>query len=167
LYATVYFKDEFFNDGTGKVYGFEYDDLFEQDKPSFRKYLPRNLADLVKSRTSLNVPLMRYSNVLLMKAEVLNELNRTNEAIPLINKVRERANMPAMTGISKADVMAQIEHERMIEFPMENFRFYDLRRWGKTQEALHAVGRTSFDKSKHEFYPVPLLEIQSNPAVRP
>ena len=33
----------------------------------------------------MNIPLMRYANVLLMKAEALNDLGRTGEAIPLIN----------------------------------------------------------------------------------
>ena len=60
------------------------------------------------------------------------------------------------------DVKAQIEHERIIEFPLENFRFYDLRRWGKTKAALDAVGRTGFNPAKNNFYPVPLTEIQNN-----
>lgn len=101
--------------------------------------------------TAINVPLMRYSNVLLMQAEALNELGRPGEAIPYINKVRERADMPAMTGTTAAQVKAQIEHERILEFPLENYRFYDLRRWGKTKEALDAVGRTGFDAAKITF----------------
>lgn len=183
LYASIFFRDPYFNDGTGKVYGDDYDRWFCEwikdangnwirkpgsayNKPSFRKYLPRTKADLAKSRTSLNVPLMRYSNVLLMLAEVYAQQDQPAKAIPLINRVRERADMPAMTGTSKEQVMAQIEHERILEFTLENFRFYDLRRWGKAQEALHAVGRTDFNVEKHSFYPVPLQELQSNPAVR-
>ncbi len=181
LYASIFFRDPYFNDGTGKVYGSDYDDWFhewEQDangnwiagaaynKPAFRKYLPRTLAGLGMSRTSLNVPLMRYSNVLLMLAEVYAQQDQPAKAIPLINQVRDRADMPAMTGVTKEEVMAQIEHERIVEFALENFRFYDLRRWGKLEEALHAVGRTNFDVSKHQFYPIPLVEIQANPNVR-
>ncbi len=97
-----------------------------------------------------------------MQAEALNELGRPAEAIPYINKVRSRADMPAMTGTTSADVKAQIEHERIIEFPLENYRFYDLRRWGKTKAALDAVGRTGFDASKNNFYPIPLTEVQAN-----
>ena len=70
--------------------------------------------------------------------------------------------MPAMVGTTYNDVKAQIEHERIIEFPLENFRFYDLRRWGKTKAALDAVGRTGFNPAKNNFYPVPLTEIQNN-----
>ncbi len=169
LYHTIFYQCDYFNDETeGRVYNYTYDEWFcdengnAYNKPAFRKYLPRTWDLMRLSRTGLNVPLMRYSNVLLMKAEALNELGRTSEAIPLINQVRQRADMPNMTGSSKAEVMAQIEHERIIEFALENFRFYDLRRWGKTKDALHAIGRTSFDPSKHNFYPIPFIEIQSN-----
>ena len=69
--------------------------------------------------------------------------------------------MPPMTGTSQDAVRAQIEHERMIEFPLENWRWYDLRRWGKTAEALRAAGRAGYDDSR-AFYPVPLTEINTN-----
>lgn len=60
------------------------------NKPAFRKLMPGNYDGLAANYFAPNIPLMRYSNVLLMKAEVLNELNRTPEAILLIDEVRER-----------------------------------------------------------------------------
>ncbi len=170
LYASVFFQDPYFNDGTGKVYGYDWDTWIKEnmevdeayDRPSFRKFMPPTYAALSQKHTDVNIPLMRYANVLLMKAEALNDLGRTGEAIPLINDVRRvHGNMPAMTGTTQVEVQAQIEHERMIEFPLENLRWYDLRRWGKTAEALTAAGRTGFDKSKL-FYPTPLTELNSN-----
>ena len=105
---------------------------------------------------------MRYANVLLMKAEALNELDKTSEAIPLINEVRRiHGDMPAMTGSTKAEVAAQIEHERIIEFPLENWRWYDLRRWGKLEQAMKAAQRPGFT-DKHAFYPIPLTELNAN-----
>ena len=44
-----------------------------------------------------------------------------------------------------------------MEFAVENFRFYDLRRWGKLDEALHLAGRKNFSTEKHAFLPVCLL----------
>lgn len=167
LYESVYFNDPYFNDGTGKVYDYDFKDWVkdpeERDRVlQFRKFMPPTKAALSQKHTDVNIPLMRYANVLLMKAEALNDLGRTGEAIPLINDVRRvHGNMPAMTGTTQAEVQAQIEHERMIEFPLENLRWYDLRRWGKTAEALTAAGRTGFDKSKL-FYPTPLTELNSN-----
>ena len=167
LYESVYFNDPYFNDGTGKVYDYDFKDWVkdpeERDRVlQFRKFMPPTKAALSQKHTDVNIPLMRYANVLLMKAEALNDLGRTGEAIPLINDVRRvHGNMPAMTGTTQAEVQAQIEHERMIEFPLENLRWYDLRRWGKTAEAMAAIGRTGFDKSKL-FYPTPQTELNSN-----
>lgn len=166
LYQTMFYKCDYFNDGTGKVYGYEYDDLFETGHACFRKYLPDNLDALIANYTAINLPLMRYANVLLMKAEILNLQGHPEQAIPLINQVREvHGDMPAMTGSSQTEVQAQIEHERMIEFPLESWRFYDLRRWNKLDEALHAAGRTSFSSQKHAFYPIPQTELNSNSAL--
>jgi hypothetical protein len=38
----------------------------------------------------------------------------TAEAIPFINQIRARADMPPMTGTTQQEVRAQIEHERML-----------------------------------------------------
>ena len=129
LYETLFFKDEYFNDTVAKrVYDKTYDEWFQgADKPVFRKYMPADAAGLSAAYFAPNIVLMRYANVLLMKAEALNELGRTSEAIPLVNEVRKRAGMPAMKGATREAVRAQIEHERMLEFPLENMRFYDLR----------------------------------------
>lgn len=168
LYASVYFQDPYYNDGTGKVYGYDWDAWLEMmagevyDRPAFRKLMPATYESLKISTCDINVPLMRYANVLLMKAEALNDLGRTSEAVTLINQVRDvHGNMPAMTGTTQTEVQAQIEHERMIEFPLENYRWYDLRRWGKTAEAMQAAGRTGYDSSKL-FYPVPQTEVNAN-----
>ncbi|MNT38024.1 SusD family protein [compost metagenome] len=166
MYQTLFCNDPYFNDlKNGGVYGFTYDEIFGagSDRASFRKYLPRTAADLDKSRTAVNLPLMRYADVLLLLAETLNERNRPADAIPLINQVRQRADMPALPlNLSVTEVKKRIEHERIVEFALENTRFYDMRRWGKAKEALQAIGRNSFDPAKHNFYPVPLLEIKSN-----
>lgn len=166
MYATLFFKDDYFNGNPETVWGYEYDEWFEKDKAVFRKYMPAQYSGLENDETSMNVMLMRYANVLLMRAEVLNEQNHPELAIPLINEVRARANMPAMKGTSQEDVRAQIEHERIVEFALENYRFYDLRRWGKVKTALEAAGRTGFDPSRHNFLFVPQGEIDSNGQIK-
>ncbi len=177
LYETIFYQCDYFNDPTAlRVYGNTYDHYFSRtdengvteayNKPAFRKFLPKDWETLSEAdRVAINIPLMRYSNVLLMKAEALNQLDKTGDAIRLINQVRARADMPAMTGTSKDAVHAQIEHERIVEFTLENFRFYDMRRWGVAEQRLHAIDRTNFDPAKHNFFPVPLTEEQSNGAL--
>ena len=168
LYETIWFQCDYFNDGNGRVWGWEYDEWFVNDngpynRPVFRKFLPSTADEMWQSNTAINIPLMRYANVMLMKAEAMNELGRSNEAISLINEIRDvHGDMPAMTGTDQEAVRAQIEHERMIEFPLENYRWYDLRRWGKLATAMQAAGRTNFKESEHSFYPTPLTELNAN-----
>lgn len=162
MYATLWFKDDYFNGNPETVWGYKYDEWFEKDKAVFRKYLPETFSGMKSDETSMNVMLMRYANVLLMRAEVLNEQNHPELAIPLINEVRARANMPAMKGASQEEVRAQIEHERIVEFALENYRFYDLRRWGKVKTALEAAGRTGFDPARHNFLIIPQGETDAN-----
>lgn len=163
LYETLFFKCDYYNDGNGRVYGKNYDDWFATPRPAFRKFMPADLEGLSNNYCAINIPLMRYANVLLMKAEVLNEQGHPEQAIPLINQVRSvHGDMPAMKGKTQNEVRAQIEHERMIEFPLENWRWYDLRRWGKLASTLAAAGRAGFTEEKNAFYPVPLTEINAN-----
>lgn len=169
LYNSIFFQCDYFNDGKGRVYGSNYNDWFcdsdgnSYDRPAFRKFMPATYEGLDLNECAINIPVMRYANVLLMKAEALNEQGHPDMAIPLINKVRNvHGDMPDMTGTDQAAVRAQIEHERMIEFPLENYRWYDLRRWGKLDQALKAAGRTGFNAEKNSFYPIPQIELNSN-----
>lgn len=162
-YETLFTKCEYFNDNTGKVYGKNYDDWFTTDFNAFRKFMPADIEGLENSRCAINIPLMRYSNVLLMKAEILNQLDRGQEGLIFINEVREKhGKMPAVNLTKKEDIQSQIEHERILEFVLENWRWYDLRRWGKLSSAIEKTGRDNFDEKKHSFYPIPLTEINSN-----
>ena len=165
LYNTIYFSCDYFNDGTGRVMGEEYNDLFSESRPVFRKFTSPTLAAM-SDACAINIPLMRYVNVLLMKAEVLNEQGFPEQAILIINDIRNiHGNMPPMTGTTQQEVRDQIEHERILEFPLESYRWYDLRRWGKTASALQNAGRTGFDETKL-FYPIPKWETDSNPEVK-
>ena len=163
LYHTIFCDIPYFNDGTGKVYGANYKDWFDNDKPAFHKLLPATRTQLYENYIANNIPLMRYANVLLMQAEALNELGQTPQAISLINQVRDaHGDMPPIVGTSQEDVRKQIEHERIIEFPLENWRWYDLRRWGKLEAAMQAAQRPSFKMDKNAFYPIPLTELNAN-----
>lgn len=174
LYNTVFFQCDYFNDGTGRVYGSNYNDWFGTEdeatgkwvpynRPAFRKFMPADYAALDKNYCAINIPLMRYANVLLMKAEALNEQGHPEQAIPFINEVRSvHGDMPAMKGSTQVDVRTQIEHERIIEFPLENWRWYDLRRWGKPTSAMQVAKRNNFSEEKNAFYPVPLTELNAN-----
>lgn len=88
-----------------------------------------------------NFPVLRYSDVLLMYAEVLNSQGRTVEAIPYVYMVRERAGLvESLSGLSQTELDLLIEKERMAEFCFENHRWYDLVRRGRALEVMREHG---------------------------
>lgn len=88
-----------------------------------------------------NLPILRYADVLLMYAEVLNQQGRTGEAIPFVEQVRFRAGLTdGLTGYDQVSLEALIAKERQVEFCFENQRWYDLKRTGKALEVMDAHG---------------------------
>lgn len=126
--------------------GPDYDDVV-RDIPYNGKYNPPVSAP--DDRTGDNLPILRYSDVLLMYAEVLNELGRTNEAIPFIEQVRNRAGLTnSLAGFGKLQLEILIAKERQVELCFENHRWYDLKRTDKAIEVMTAHGiRQNEEKS--------------------
>lgn len=101
-------------------------------------------------RTGDNLPVLRYSDVLLLYAEALNALGRTSEAIPFVQQVRTRAGLTkALTGLNKTELENLISNERQVEFCFENQRWYDLKRTGKALAVMTAHGAR--EKAKKPF----------------
>ncbi len=93
-------------------------------------------------RSSDNLPVLRYSDILLMYAEVLNQQGKVTEAIPFVQEVRNRAGLTAeLTGLSQAELEKLIAKERQVEFCFENQRWYDLKRTGKAVEVMTRHGQ--------------------------
>lgn len=92
-----------------------------------------------KTFTSINFPLVRYSDVLLMIAEAENEVNSapTQLAKNCINKVRERAGLGKLDDNLDRDAFRQaVKNERAMELCFELLRRYDLIRWGEFVEKM-------------------------------
>ncbi|TCN59670.1 RagB/SusD family nutrient uptake outer membrane protein [Flavobacterium circumlabens] len=101
-----------------------------------------------------NLRYLRYAEVILMKAEALNELGQTDAAIPLINQIRKRANLGVTPFTSQADIRKAIYKERRLEFAFEHDRWFDLVRTGQAAAAMAADGK-NFIVGKHELWPLP------------
>ncbi|MDR1336972.1 MAG: RagB/SusD family nutrient uptake outer membrane protein [Tannerella sp.] len=100
------------------------------------------------NNTDVNVVLLRYADILLMRAEVENELNGTDAALEYINQVRRRAygQLP-YTQLSAIDYLAtdftgpddffrELRAERARELCFEGMRRMDLIRWNLLGTAL-------------------------------
>lgn len=132
---------------------------------SVRKFvLPKSYVPSGDSGSPLNWPVLRYADVLLMKAEALNELNRTSEAEDPLNAVRDRADLDEVHGLSKDAFREKVLHERRMELAFEGHRWFDLIRidngeWGLN--FLHSIGRTNAQQ-KHLLFPIPQAERDVN-----
>ena len=119
--------------------------------------------------SSINEKAIRYADVLLMIAEALTMQGKVAEAYPFVKQIRDRAQLADLPGsLSQDQLMAEIRHQRMIEFARENQRFYDLKRWGLTEQEIansDKVGKQFFVPKKHEYFPVPQNEMNTNPQI--
>lgn len=104
--------------------------------------------------TDANIKYLRYAEVLLMKAEALNELGQTSTAIPLLNQIRTRAGLANTTATSQEDVRKAIWKERRVELAFEFDRFFDLVRTGQAKAAFAIDGKI-FTEGKNELFPIP------------
>lgn len=103
----------------------------------------------------MNDYVLRYTDVMLMRAEALIELGRLQEARTIINDIRQRAKNSIKKHIEYAADQCDIalypesyfqdketarkclRWERRLEMGMEGSRFFDLRRWGIASETLN------------------------------
>ncbi|MEP6928153.1 MAG: RagB/SusD family nutrient uptake outer membrane protein [Ginsengibacter sp.] len=105
--------------------------------------------------TSLNINLMRFSDVLLLLAEAEIESGSLQNAFDIVNRVRTRAQnsrivtFPSSLGTpvtkpyttvfsSQAEARSAVRLERLLELGMEGQRFFDLIRWGNAPAELNA-----------------------------
>lgn len=118
-----------------------------------------------------SVDILRYADVLLSRAEALNELNGPSaEAIGLINQVRERSHAtPLILGnYSQASLRLAILQERGWEFFYEGKRRADLLRMGQydviVNAYLQAIGQTNrISLPKDQYFSYPLNQVQIDP----
>jgi hypothetical protein len=122
--------------------------------------------------SSKNNTVIRFSDVILWKAEALIEVGRFNEALPLINQIRTRARNS--TGLlkyangkvisnynmdvykpgqnitwNKATATHALRWERRLEFALEGYRFFDLVRWGIAAETVSEYFATEKTRVPH------------------
>jgi starch-binding outer membrane protein, SusD/RagB family len=154
-----------FYEGCPAFDGMAYDKNYSTTGYNLRKFLVSKSIASTKESNPMDWPVLRYSDVLLMKAEALNELGRTTEAEAPLNEVRARAGLTAVTGLSKADFREKVFHERRVELAFEGQRWFDMIRINEGQYALdflHSIGKTNAT-TKHLLWPIPQKERDANP----
>ncbi len=120
-----------------------------------------------------DIPVLRLADIILARAEALNELNGpTQEALDLLQQVRDRAGLTdklQLGSFTKETLRDRIFQERSWELVGENHRREDLIRQGKFIEAAKArtlkqYGEVVSNKIDEHFlvFPIPQTEIDAN-----
>jgi len=171
--ATIYFAGDIYLEDLARV--------FPGNGPTtygMRKYIRRNEADAEGVRSfeegSQDFYVIRYADVLLMRAEALAETGDIPGATELVNQVRARVNMPTVQAVEGAVTQAQmiqiVRHERRVELALEGLRFMDLKRWNKIEDAFtrataDPVGpyNPNYLGARSKVFPIPQAELDVNP----
>ncbi len=146
-------------------------------EPHIQKYWDR-VNEPLAGNTSHDFPYLRYADVLLMKAEALNELNNgpNVEAYDAVNQVRKRARfngttelpiLPDLQGLAYQAFKDALLLERRHEFVGEGHRWFDLVRFQKL-EALVPIAKPGVQPQPfHYLFPIPQGELDLNPNLLP
>jgi starch-binding outer membrane protein, SusD/RagB family len=110
----------------------------------------------------MNIPILRYAEILLTRAESRAETGDAAGAIADVNLVRARAGLPALTGLTGTALRDAIRTERTMELACEGDRFHNLKRMRATVgNPLNANQNLPWD-SPALIYKIPDTEMSAN-----
>ncbi len=119
----------------------------------------------VGDKTSTRPFLLRYSDVALTYAEAMGPTAKSYE---LVNTIRNRAGLePLKEGLSKDAFREAVLEERSFELAFEGNECYDLRRWNRLHTHITAVKEQGLQAEDVVFYPIPSMETELNPNLKP
>ena len=123
-----------------------------------------------------NMMHLRLADIILLRAEALNAIGQTGEAITLLNQVRARVELAPTIAVSQSEVKLAILKERRLELLVENNRYWDLKRYFNDDSAFVAYlngltdgvdgsGTSLGYKATPDklFAPIPQSEVDINP----
>lgn len=152
-------------------------------------------AYLIKGKwwgSPMNRIVLRYADVMLMRAEALAQQGKNGEATALVNELRSRAKTstgmianyeskygvhmqvnPYTDVLGTDETLERVKTERRLELALESERFFDLVRWGDAPSVIQAyyeseVSSCSIYKSAHftadknEYLPLPASQVQAS-----
>lgn len=146
-------------------------------EPHIRKYWDEE-SEPQAGNTDNDLPYLRYSDIFLILAEALNELNQgpNAEAYEAINTIRERARfngeevldiLPDLSGLNYEQFRDAVLLERRLEFVAEGHRWFDLVRFGKLEELVPQAKPGVQPQPMHYLFPIPQEEIDLNANLLP
>lgn len=120
------------------------------------------------SPSDQNYIFIRLADIMLLKAEALNELGDLSGAKALVDQIRARVDLSPTPANSKDAMRLAIEKERRLELAFEGHRWFDLKRTGRAITVINAVkdgAGASLGYNLTEtrlIWPVPQAELDKN-----
>lgn len=107
-----------------------------------------------------DLPIYRYADILLIKAEALWRQNPNNpESLALVNRIRTRAGLPPFTELTAANLLAERGRELFAELK----RRTDLIRFGQFSKSWW---EKPLSEEYRTLFPIPTSQIEMNPNLR-
>lgn len=155
----------------------------------YKKAVPANISGEWDRSAGADVMIIRYAEVLLTYAEAKIEAGDIDASVyAAINEVRQRkgVEMPAATTSTHPDQQSLrdlVRRERHVEFPVEDNRLFDIRRWKIAEDVMDGVAQgifnnyddsrgdfnsfvtveqRSFDPARDYYWPIPANELGLN-----
>ncbi len=140
-------------------------DVAEDEPRKIWKFFGEGFNDESADPSSNNIVLLRLADIILLKAEALNEIGQEGEALESLNVIRRRANLPEMDASSASemygDIAHAISHERLIELSFEGHRWFDLLRTGRAIEVMGPIN--GLNDEKNLVWPISEDALNRNP----
>jgi len=115
-----------------------------------------------------NYIFLRLADILLLKAEALNETGDVAGAATLVNQVRSRVSLPPTPASDQSAMRLAIEKERRLELAFEGIRWYDLKRTGRAIDVINNAKDQNGQNIGYQLnqdkllWPIPQAELDKN-----
>ncbi len=127
------------------------------------------------NQSAAPIPIYRYADVMLLRAEALNKVGRTQEAMDIVNTIRKRMAYPKLVTTSNTPDVNKLENailtERQLEFWGEGKRWFDMVRTNKVIEIMDPIltdrGITGgFGDVRKILFPIHSSVFEGNPLIK-
>ncbi len=115
-----------------------------------------------------NYIFIRLADIMLLKAEALNEKGDVSGAADFVNQIRTRVSLPNTPAADQASMRLAIEKERRLELAFEGHRWFDLKRTGRAIEVINSAKGADGQNLGYQLnqnrllWPIPQTELDKN-----
>lgn len=154
--------------------------MYYKFMPSFRKLSSLGMGEDIEGQMRggndwpVNLPIIRFEDILLMYAEILSEKGDITGALDIVNRIRTRVGAEQVTATTSGQALSLVKNERRIEFMGEGVRWFDLVRWNEWQAAIHSkfdrynnpdgTDKGNVREGRH-LYPIPRDQMNVRPGL--